>query len=189
MLTRTLRRLGVTALIAGILIAPGANPAMADQSAGFGPFDSTGDCGPSVYLTSYSLKGWACSWSSAAAGGTRTGLVIQNYGNTSRTVQVYWERWAWWDQIRGNATRTAYMGTHSMTVAANSTRTFWYPRGYVWGEGLCSQNEGCQYTGTKGHFLTSGYSSVSAYSPLQSPLTGCKDRSSGVTNWADTAWC
>lgn len=188
MLTRMLRRLGVTSLIAGILIAPGAVPATAAQSSGFGPFDSTGDCGPSVYLSSYSLKGWACAWSSAADG-TRTGLVIQNYGNVSRNVQVYWERWAWWDQFAGNARQTAVMGTHSMTVAAHSTRTYWLARDYEWGEYLCNDNEGCQYTGTKGHFLTSGYSSVSAYSPMQSPLTGCKDRSSGVTNWADTAWC
>ena len=189
MLTRTLRRLGVPALIAGILVGLGATSAMAEQSPKFGPFNSTGDCGPSVYLTSYSLKGWACSWSSAAAGGTKTGLVIQNYGDGGRNVQVYWERWAYWNQSGGNAVQTAIMGTHSMTVAANSTRTFWLPRDYVWGEYLCNDNEGCQYTGAKGHFKTNGYSSVSAYSPMQSPGTGCKDKSSGVENWADTAWC
>ena len=89
----------------------------------------------------------------------------------------------------GDAYRTAYMGTHRMTVAAHSTRTFWFVRDYLYGEGGCNNNEGCHYTGAKGHFLTSGYSSVSSYSPMQSPLIDCVDGPSPVENWANTGKC
>jgi hypothetical protein len=114
---------------------------------------------------------------------------VQNYGSTARTVTVYWERFTYYDMSGGTAVRTATPGYHSLSVPANSTRTYWLAAEYNGSESGCNGNEGCHYVGAKGHLEYVGYNSVSSYSPLQSPFTGCVDGPSPVTNWAHTGWC
>jgi hypothetical protein len=193
MMKRLLGLVLTPVLIAGSLIGLTATPALADgatiKSSGFGPFNSATDCGPSVYLTTLSLKAWACAWNSESYGGVKTGIAVQNYGVDIRTVDVYWERWDYYDEST-KATEEAVNTTPTpVAVAPNTTVVFWATHLYSGVEYLCNDNEGCYYQGAKGHITANGLSSASSYSPLQSPLIACVDGPKPVTNWADTGKC
>ncbi|XVV14938.1 hypothetical protein ACQP2X_11555 [Actinoplanes sp. CA-131856] len=194
------RRVGAVLAAAVAVVGLAAAPAAAETKANFGPFNSSTDCGRSVYLSTFEVKLWACA--RKASGATKTGIAVQNYSDSSVYVEVYFTRfWTFQssqastmiDQWTGDP---LIFGPIGMQLPANQTKVIYDDRFWQGLEHLCNENEGCRYDGAKGYaniFTSSANGarsehSASAYSPLQSSKVQCTDGPT-ITNWPNTGKC
>jgi hypothetical protein len=177
-------------LAAGILgaglVTSVSAPASAITDYAFGPFEYPSvDCGQSSYISSLGIKYWACAWhtkNSQGHGHVKTGIVIKNYGGSTRGVVANWERW--YDYQSYYATKDSQTFGTGVSLPAGETKTLW-----DWYE----YDTDSYYTffyGTKGRVkVVSGSNTLAtgpyAYSPLQHQANGCRDGNS-TENWVDT---
>ncbi|GIE15422.1 hypothetical protein [Paractinoplanes ferrugineus] len=182
------------AVVAATVVAvTGVNvaPAFATTETGFGPFNSSGDCGTSVYIDAYKIKYWACSWNISST--VITGIAIRNYGSGTQTVTANWQRWYNYmsSQAHLDSQQTYFSG---VTIDPGETFTIYNNTGQNGPASLCSDNSGCYAKGAKGYVDVKGTKGTvvahgaSAYSPLQSIEDWCLEGPE-ITNWPDLDRC
>jgi hypothetical protein len=183
---KLLRILAAGIIGAGLVTTVSVAPASAITDYGFGPFENSSvDCGQSTYISSMGIKYWACAWhtkNSSGHGHVKTGIVIQNYGGSTRGVVANWARW--YDLQSYYARQHSQTFGTGVSLPAGETKTLW-----DWYE-YDTDVYYPYYYGTRGRVrVVSGSTTLAtgafAYSPLQSPYVGCRDGNS-VENWVDT---